>query len=494
MKHSILFLCILILISCSSNDSRLEQALDFAGENRTELEKVLKHYKNEPQKLETARFLIKNMPYHYYTEEHYRSPNGEKYRPDMASFKNKEQMEKHCDSLIYRGFKIERKRQFDITTIDSEYLINNIELAFQVWQKPWAKNVSFDDFCRYILPYRAQTENPSTLRKEMMNRFLPVLDSANATSPLQACIILNERLKNVIKYQQTGFPFYPTIEEAYRAGISRCEGMCNLGTFIMRAVGIPVTVDLTIWVKMDLGHSWCAVLDSGKFYSFGPGEDQPIEHAKVYSEKRFRRPAKVYRTRFDPVEYGKFSNDDQYKTHLKSALLYDVTEEYAQNTIQIQVPIDNPIKNKSDLLYLCVYNFYNWKPLAIGKRSGSMCLFDNVAGDNIFIVASCPDGENLSYVTAPFYVDLQGNISKFKPDRKNLQSHTMKKKEKNEDNTLFYWDVEDQSFIRLTYTEATDSTQSYNNIPDNSLLWLTIPKRIHNQRVFFIENDSLRIY
>ena len=49
---------LLPLFSCSSHDSRLEFALELAGENRTELEKVLKHYEDDPEKLAAARFLI----------------------------------------------------------------------------------------------------------------------------------------------------------------------------------------------------------------------------------------------------------------------------------------------------------------------------------------------------------------------------------------------------------------------------------------------------
>ena len=40
------------LMACASSDSkRLEQALLFAGDNRGELEKVLSHYENNPEKL-----------------------------------------------------------------------------------------------------------------------------------------------------------------------------------------------------------------------------------------------------------------------------------------------------------------------------------------------------------------------------------------------------------------------------------------------------------
>jgi len=154
-------------------------------------------------------------------------------------------LQRHCDSLLSAGYRSVQKRKKDIEVIDSAFLVNNIELAFSVWNKPWNKQISFEDFCCYILPYRAQTELPSNLREHMKNRFIPILDSAKVTSTLDACIVLNEHLKTIMRYQNTGLPFYPTIEETYYSGISRCEGLCDLGTFIMRSVGIPVTVDMT---------------------------------------------------------------------------------------------------------------------------------------------------------------------------------------------------------------------------------------------------------
>lgn len=501
MKRLLYAMAVCCLFACSRTpDKELEQALRLAGKNRTELEAVLEHYKNDSLKLKAARYLIRNMPYHYSKEEYYRSPDGRKYRPDIASFKNKEEVKRHCDSLIQCGYRIEQHKVFDITTLDSAYLVNNIELAFSVREKPWAKSISFDDFCRYILPYRAQTEEASSLRKEMAERFIPILDSARVTSPLAACTFLNEHLKKVIRYQDTGLPFYPTIDESYRAGISQCDGICNLGTFIMRAAGIPVAVDFTIWTKMDLGHSWCSVLDSTEFYSFGPGEDQPGVHARLFSEIRYRRPAKVYRFRFDPVRYGKGSQNDGYDTFLKSPLLYDVTNEYPDKTTCISIPIDGKEKMQnmqSRQVYLCVHNFYEWKPLAMGIYSDKgICTFDNVVGDNIFIVADCPDGKNLRYITPPFYVNTKGKIHQFIPQMQHKQACVLeKRKDRTEVNhTLFYWDVTENRFIPLLHEKSTDTTQSYDQIPGNALLWFTIPERIFNQRVFFIENDSIKTY
>lgn len=252
----ITFLLAIFLIACTSPDNlRLEQALQWADDNRDELEKVLTHYADAPEKLAAARFLIMNMPYHFLQEEYFLSPKREKYRPDISKFSDEKAIESYCDSLLRYGYRINKKKIYDISSLDSSFLVNNIELAFEVWQKPRVRNISFDDFCKYILPYRAQTEMPSDFRREMMERFVSLLDSAKVQAPLEACRVLNKQLKGIMKYRNTGLPFYPTIEETYKAGVAQCEGICNLGAFIMRACGIPVAVDQTTWSKMDLEHT-----------------------------------------------------------------------------------------------------------------------------------------------------------------------------------------------------------------------------------------------
>ena len=53
------------VISCKEENHRLEYALDFAGDNRTELIKVLEHYSKDSLKSKAAHFLIENMPYYF---------------------------------------------------------------------------------------------------------------------------------------------------------------------------------------------------------------------------------------------------------------------------------------------------------------------------------------------------------------------------------------------------------------------------------------------
>lgn len=498
MKYKGYIWLLIFFLACSSNQNeQLEYALQAAGKNREEMKSVLNHFKDDSLKLIAAHFLIENMPYHFSLEEYFISPEGKRYRPDISLFNEEIEVKNHCDSLFKYGYRIKTERKYDISTLDSNYLINNIELAFAVWQKPWAKDISFTDFCRYILPYRAQSEKVSNLRREIMERFLPVLDSAKVKTPLEACIILNKKFREIMEYKETGLPFYPTIDETYHSGRGLCEGLCITGTFIMRAVGIPVAVEQTIWVKMDLGHNWCTVLDNGKFYSFDPCGQQPGLQAKEYSELRHLRPAKVYRNRFDPNFTQIDKEDDGYITYLKSPLLQDVTDEYLNKPIQVEITLDKSyIKKRASQVYLCTYNYYEWQPIAIGYRNNSTCYFKNVVGDNIFIVADSPKKIGLRYITAPFYISEEGKIHKFIPQKTNKKIFTIDKR-KNKlglEHTLHYWDTDKNGFVALDYTSSTDTTQTYDQIPGNALLWFTIPERIVNQRIFFIENDSIKTY
>ena len=62
-----LLLTILVFAACSDKEKQLREALEFAGDNRPQLEAVLEHYRtvdNDPLKLDAAKYLIANMPAH----------------------------------------------------------------------------------------------------------------------------------------------------------------------------------------------------------------------------------------------------------------------------------------------------------------------------------------------------------------------------------------------------------------------------------------------
>ena len=58
---------IIVLLICIGCDHSLENAVEYSDNNKTEILKVLDHYKKDKNSLkyEAAQFLIKNMLYNY---------------------------------------------------------------------------------------------------------------------------------------------------------------------------------------------------------------------------------------------------------------------------------------------------------------------------------------------------------------------------------------------------------------------------------------------
>ena len=186
-KINILLIGVLLLGSCSHKESPsyLEQVLQLAGENRVELEKVLHFYKQNPAdslKYKAAVFLIENMPYYYYFEGE-QLDNYQAYYQALHNHKGKRSIEPSVilDSIVelYGSFsRNSLEVKYDLLEIDSAYLCNNIEWSFKVWQEqPWGENVSFGDFCEYILPYRIGDEKLAYWKQEYYERYNYLLAS-----------------------------------------------------------------------------------------------------------------------------------------------------------------------------------------------------------------------------------------------------------------------------------------------------------------------------
>src|SRR5574344_2237332 len=120
----------LLFTSCDTNRSYLRYALRMAGDNRAQLEAVLEHYKEDPEKYAAACYLIENMPEHY----SYRGDDilryYEKALPILKSGKNPEWQRDTLLEISDRDFPgLNRNVIPDIEIITSHFLIHNIHIA-----------------------------------------------------------------------------------------------------------------------------------------------------------------------------------------------------------------------------------------------------------------------------------------------------------------------------------------------------------------------------
>ena len=133
-----------LVASCSRGHDALEYALRVAGDNRPELEAVLDHYKDNPEKLAAAEFLIENMPAH-------RSYKGDEihqyYEIAKGVLASGLSPVEQRDSLLYVSDymfpSLEDRTISDIRVIKSDFLIRSIDQAFDEWKnRPWAQHVT----------------------------------------------------------------------------------------------------------------------------------------------------------------------------------------------------------------------------------------------------------------------------------------------------------------------------------------------------------------
>ena len=182
MKLTTILCTFCAVFLCWSCDSDLEKALKNAGENRSELEKVLEHFENDsdPLKYEAARFLIENMASHFHSsglavEEEdsiYLSAIGESQNTRTQYFNNA------TSSIDYS----QSETVCDISVMKADYLIKVINDACEVWNhSSWHKDFDKSIFFEYVLPYRLVQEPMSDWR-ETINQEFPMLRSGAVIS------------------------------------------------------------------------------------------------------------------------------------------------------------------------------------------------------------------------------------------------------------------------------------------------------------------------
>ena len=94
----------------------------------------------------------------------------------------------------------------DSDTISSEFLIENIEQAFLSWENaPWHSQISFEQFCRLILPYRTMNEQLTLgWRQTLQQKYGAIIEGI--TDIKQAFSLLSD---SIIKSVRQATPLCP---------------------------------------------------------------------------------------------------------------------------------------------------------------------------------------------------------------------------------------------------------------------------------------------
>lgn len=397
-----IFIAIVIALSTSE---RLHNVLELAGENKSQLQAVLDHYENlgETQKYDAACFLIENMAGHNYAELLFFNEQDEVVPFDSLSYENYDQaseamhaLEKEHGAIRYgKGNVVD-----DVQTITSEYLINNIDLAFQAWQtNPWASHLSFEDFCEYVLPYRGSNEPIESWRGELMETFATIeTELTNPEDPFEIGRLLEQKANAIIGFDPI-FYLHPTDQgfaEMKQRGLGRCEDITNMQIYARRAGGVAVASDYTpLWAKAGNNHAWSVIIGpDGRGYA-------PIHNvaAKVYR--------KTYSEQLDSLG-AKLEEGEQAPRWLKGMYYKDVTPSYG-SVSEITLPMQAyPDENYG---YICVFNSGSWGPIHWSDLKYGYANFSDMGRDILYMPAYFVDG-TLIETEVPLILHKNGTVEK----------------------------------------------------------------------------------
>ncbi len=381
----VFFILAILLTACHKNSIAYIHQQDEI--NDSEFSKVLLHYKNcdrNKQKYDAAVFLLKNMPLHY---------SSRLYDNDSSTICSTYQ---NADIILRQAIKYTLLKDarkpviYDTDCISASFIITHIDKKFKEWHSvPWGKDISFQDFCEYILPYRIGDEELSDI----------ILDTA---STLTKTLIRRVELCGTTQKEASSIllsSIYPSTAIFINGKVLDCSGNAFLKVKENRSICIPSAIDFVpYWSERNGGHYWCSILSSFSDY-----------HPDILSEKG--KSAKVYRITYSHNDYP-VSHKEYIPQLFKTPFIKDVTDKYFK-TFQVTIKARNDYSSK--YCYLCVFNSSRWQPISWSSLKYKRANFEKIGCGQVYLPIIFNKSEEAIPINYPFIVEADGSIRILKP-------------------------------------------------------------------------------
>ncbi|MEW6412443.1 MAG: transglutaminase-like domain-containing protein [Candidatus Zixiibacteriota bacterium] len=529
MFHKILaliFLCLLVLTLSAAPaltgtgefPPSVMKALEASGNNRPELEKAFTHYQQRSDSSEIDRlkymavqYLIENMEGHCYVTYKLVDTAGEEVDFNVLDYPDYDSLERAVGAIEdARGvLDYKRKDKFDdLQTITADFLMNQIDYAFRAWtEKPWAQNLTFEQFCDYVLPYRGSNEPLEPWREYFWSRYEGIVDSmSDPTDIVEAARIINDDVRSWFGFDPRYY-YHPTdqgLSEMLGSELGRCEDMTNVTIYAFRANGLAVTSDYTpYWANSGNNHAWNAILlADGRVVPFMGAEANPGEYklanklAKVYRKMYALQPDNlIFQTR----------KQEEVPRWLAGKNYIDVTPDYTE-VFDVSLSFTEELPDSVDMAYLCVFNSGEWQAIHWGRIFDGTAVFTDVGSDIVYLPALYLN-EEIEPFGPPFVLEKNtGKVITLEASGLNsmvkLTGTTQRKQEISTDGVakssladgkeyeFFVWQDGWQSLGTAT---AGDEPLGFENVPQGGLYWLVADDSDREERIFTID-DSIQVW
>jgi hypothetical protein len=434
MRKFVFLFLLIMATGCTKSPSLLEQALQISDDNRVELEKVLLYYRNEPLKLKAAQFLIENMPGHisYRNQKYIEDYYDEIDSVNQYSHLSNEELSERYKAIVAKYSEPYSFVQ-DLQVISADYLIDNIDRAFDHWQNGnWATHLTFEDFCEYLLPYKATEGQTLDNWREYFSdtlygdlQYLPY-NAHSSHSAYWSCYTVQQKLMKLDpkKYIDVQLRYQIRRVNSLMHTLLKkdCDDSNIANVSVLRAKGIPVMTDFTPqWPNRGRGHAWCVLLENtGKNLHFNGLDNLKNTYIGEPVAKVFRR---CYAINSELLELN--LSEKNVPGLFRSLHIHDVTGEY-QRTDDVNVNLD---LQHGKYAYLSVFNNAHWTPVQFGKISGKKALFTKMGRDVVYLpLCISNESQNLVAVASPFILSLRGEVIPIIPDLTKRQTLKLTRK------------------------------------------------------------------
>lgn len=432
-KSTALLTSLLLLVSCQSD------LTSFAGDNASELERVLLYYKYirwDSEKYEAARFLIENMQYHQgrgtivsvpSEVEAWRAETDSIYEATVRghslsdfpwdSLKVKQQQRRaviEADTLAYVQTDMELRPDGELLTF--RFLTEHIDHAFRIWhESKFAKALTFDEFKEYILPYRSVMGygflETGQRYDDLFGKYLLQTDSDSIASTV-ACY--NRAINGLRDLNgKTHSKSLGGIYGLYSRDFHDCVDIASYGCNILRACGIPTMVEYNVCYREWAGrHFHCSVYnDSTRTWEcFSPESSLPGD-----GTWSFAPCMNIFRSTYGAQPQSPYflrAEGEYVPPILDNPCFKDVTSLYQPTT---SVTLSFHGEHTGRLAYMAVYNFSagGLMPVTWGVTDGitHLVTFKNVLRDVLYFPIYYPSEQHKTF-GLPFYVHNDNGIDR----------------------------------------------------------------------------------
>jgi hypothetical protein len=424
MRYGSILICILTFYSCSRLPVNVKLSLEKAGANRPELEKVIRYYQDgkDLEKLNAAYFLIGNMGghfglygdavtiydpiFHILDSLH---EKGVKMLTESPVVKFK------WDSLtrIYDQPDVRNaEKEADLSIARAAVLIEHIDGSYGLWKNSSLnKEISFDQYCEYLLPYRTGTERMIPWFNHVNKKYKLFRDTVKANNNLELVRKFDIMLRKEFSLNHTidKYPFDMTAMQMEMARRGACRHLVNYEAMVMRANGLPVSIDFTpLWGDNNKGHEWLTLINGKqKPYAF----DAVQEHFDGFHKNPYRF-VKVYRRSFKKQDIILPHDISDIPVNLRDDQVMDVTKEYTQTAdFKLTLQFPSPFNNRHVLL--CSYG-NRWTAQSWAGIQVNTAEFRSI-GTNVVLMGMYSHGGKLYPATLPFILSKNGKPEFIKP-------------------------------------------------------------------------------